>query len=1272
MNKRLNLWICCMVLFSNFVNSQPTSEIINLNWAMKYCPVYVENSNQTKEIPSFDGAIYTFESKIFPIYATVIPVSQYGKYRVSIVNPIWENANTAEIALWETMNLEIPDPITRSRITRKKPEILYQFSPIRKNEFGIWEKLIRFELSAQFESAIAASGRGLTYTEESVLASGDIYKIKVTQDGIYKIDRNLLDDLGISSSAPINQFRIFGNGAGLLPEIAGADRPDDLQPIPTEIHDINGNGIFDNNDYVIFYGQGPNQWQWKNITKYSYEINIYDDANYYFISFDKGASLEIPLVDNNGLIDNYQSTTCDYLWIQEDEKQLFLYGGKEWYSDVYNVGTEKNISINLPNFVSGSEVTAKLSCIARAFSTSSSFTLKESNENIISLSIGTTSGGYESDYALSNTGQANFIPSDASLNFVVKYYNSSGQGQGWLDYLMVTAKQQIKLSTGQLHIRDQSSVGVNNVSSFTIANSNMNTRIWNVTNPYQIEEYIISNGQFKSHTNTFQTFVLFDQSQYLAPEAIGKQANQNLHAVDFPNMVIVTPDLFYDEAERLAELHRAEGLHVQITPIDQIYQEFAGGKKDISAIRNYMKMFYDRAGSDETKMPDYLVLFGDGSYDYKNITVDESVNTNYIPTYQSPNSIDPIESYTSDDYFALLDDSEGFDLDDSQNTLELAVGRFPVSNVEDAKAMVDKVYNYYSDNSKGEWTNNITFIADDEDSNLHFNHAEHHANYLKDNFPLYNIDKIYLDAYPQVSSATGATYPDVVQAINNKIFNGSLIMNYVGHGGERGLAHEGILGVNQLVNWTNIDKLPVFITATCSFSRYDDPNKTSAGELLVTSAQGGAIANMTTVRLVYASSNETMNRDFLHSLFAIGQDDLSRLGIASRNAKNAPGSSATGDNNRKFTLLGDPALKLIHPTYKVATTSIQNAAGEPTDTLKAQAFLTIKGQIVNTQNQPITDFNGEIISTVFDKELENYTKGQDPGSNIAPYKIQKNTLFKGRATVTNGQFQFNFVVPKDIAINIGNGKISYFSYDNDRIAGDADTTIQVGDIQPLAIPDSIGPQIKIYMNDDKFVFGGITNQNPVLVTKVTDQSGINTLGTGIGHDLVAILDEDEQNAIVLNDYYKSNLNNFTEGEIRYPLSDLSPGRHHISVKAWDAINNSGENFTEFVVENDAVMALSHIMNYPNPFTDHTSFWFEHNKPGQELKVRIQIFSISGRLIRTLERYITAVGNRVTDMDWDGTDDFGQKIGRGVYVYRLSVSSNTTEIASKLEKLVILK
>ena len=386
-----------------------------------------------------------------------------------------------------------------------------------------------------------------------------------------------------------------------------------------------------------------------------------------------------------------------------------------------------------------------------------------------------------------------------------------------------------------------------------------------------------------------------------------------------------------------------------------------------------------------------------------------------------------------------------------------------------------------------------------------------------------------------------------------------------------------------------------------------------------------------------------MNRDFLHSLFAIGQDDLSRLGIASRNAKNAPGSSATGANNRKSTLLVDPALKLIHPTYKVATTSIQNAAGEPTDTLKAQAFLTIKGQIVNTQNQPITDFNGEIISTVFDKELENYTKGQDPGSNIAPYKIQKNTLFKGRATVTNGQFQFNFVVPKDIAINIGIGKISYFSYDNDRIAGDADTTIQVGDIQPLAIPDSIGPQIQIYMNDDKFVFGGITNQNPVLVTKVNDHSGSNTLDTGIGHDLVAILDEDEQNAIVLNDYYKSNLNNFTEGEIRYPLSDLSPGRHHISVKAWDAINNSGENFTEFVVENDAVMALSHIMNYPNPFTDHTSFWFEHNKPGQELKVRIQIFSISGRLIRTLERYITAVGNRVTDMDWDGTDDFGQKI-----------------------------
>jgi len=1242
-----------------------------IKWSDQWAAIpSLESGEDDKRVPTFVNAVFTLQTNVFPLWTAVIPVHTAGNYRVAVENAVWEDAEDREARLWEAFAEKLPAPITEIRINRKKPELYYSFCPIRKSPLGRWQKLIRFSLSPILVAAAPVLTRGQDYTDESILSSGNFYKIKTSADGIYKIDHTLLTTLGVSGSVSIQNLRLYANGAGMLPDLAGAARADDLQPIPVELHDIDADGLFGEDDYALFYGQSPHRWLWDSIRSYSYEKNIYENYVYYFLSFDQGPATTLPTDTDTG-IPNYFSDATDFLWIEETESQNFLSGGREWYSDVFNVGTEKSFSLTVPGLIAGSQAKANMAAVSRSFTANSSFSLRYEGQSIINLSLDNITAGYEKPYAKAKSGSTNFFPATSDITLTARYSNTAGEGQGWLDFISLSAKQTIQNAT-QLIIRDENSVAPGRVTEYHITNFSEGTKVWDVTNPYDVRKKDINNDRFRAASDDLKTYVLFDGSFFYAPEPVGPVAPQNLHAVLFPDMIIITPDAFVSEATRLADIHRAEGLEVIITPLPQIYNEFSGGRQDVAAIRNYVKMFYDRAGTDDSRLPRYLLLLGDGSYDYKNLKYAPDENTNLVPTFQSNNSLDPIYSYTSDDYFALLDDNEGDNLDASYNSLDLGVGRMPVASSEEAATMVDKVLHYHSAESRGEWTNSITFIGDDEDNNRHLEHAESHAFYIKENFPLYNVDKIYLDAYEQVSGATGATYPEVVTAINNKIFNGSLVLNYVGHGGERGLAHEGILNVNQIKAWQNLNKLPLFITATCSFSRYDDPSKRSAGEYLMMNPQGGSIANMTTVRLVFADYNKTMNEDFLENLFIPGQTHLPALGDAARMAKNAAGSSATGDNNRKFTLLGDPALHLHYSELGVATLSIKDENDNITDTLKAQSLIKITGEVRNAQGSRATDFSGEIIPVIYDKPLLFHTRGQDSNSLVTDFEIQKSVVFKGRSSVENGYFEFNCKVPKDIAVNIGPGKVSYYAYSTTNSAGGADTTIAVGGISAIGTDDNSGPEIKLFLNDEKFVFGGITNEDPVLIAKLTDESGINTVGTGIGHDLTAVIDEDAQHLLVLNDYYKAALNLYTQGEIRYPISDLKPGRHQIEVKAWDALNNSGTGYTEFIVEDDAVLALGHVLNYPNPFTDHTQFWVEHNKPGQELKVRVQVFSISGKLIRTLERYSYSPGNRISDIEWDGTDEFGQKIGRGVYVYRVSLSSQDLETASKLEKIVILK
>ncbi len=828
-----------------------------------------------------------------------------------------------------------------------------------------------------------------------------------------------------------------------------------------------------------------------------------------------------------------------------------------------------------------------------------------------------------------------------------------------------------------MEFRDQNSVGIGNVSTFNVSSADGSTIVWDVTDPTNVKQVLGNlNGStfsFTTQTEALKEFVGFKSSATFATPSIPENAvvgNQDLHASGQPDLVIVTHPTFKSAANRLALQRREQcGSGIVVVEIEHVFNEFSSGTKDVSAIRDYMKMLYDRAAGDVSKMPRYLLLMGDGSYD-PNSTTD-----NFIPTYQSPNSVSPTQSFTSDDYFGILDDNEGGSIIDAANPdyIDVAIGRIPAKNASEANAYIDKIINYESRNSHGSWRNTITFIGDDEDNNTHFNQALGLAEYVESNYPVYNVDKIFLDAYEQVSTPGGSRYPDVKDAINRRIFSGTLILNYTGHGGINGWAHERIVDVNDVLSWENIDKLPVFVTATCSFSKYDDPAIVSAGEHCLLNPNGGAIALITTVRLVYSGDNATLNSSFLKKLYEFYESERPPIGKVLMETKNSVLSSTSDINSRKFLLLGDPSMSMAYPQENVFTTHVNNIdVTTGTDTLKALSKVSIRGDVKDDDGAKLTNFNGVVYPTIYDKAELISTLKNDPGSNQAQFDLQRNIIYRGKASVTNGEFEFEFVVPKDISYNFGTGKISYYASDNTVDANGFNNDVIIGGTAENYNTDEIGPQISVFMNDEKFAFGGMTDENPILLVKLQDENGINTVGNGIGHDLTAVLDDETNNTLVLNEYYEADLDQYKSGEVRYPLSEMEAGRHRVTVKAWDVYNNSSDAYTEFVVAESAQLALSHVLNYPNPFTTNTSFHFEHNRPGDALYTQVQVFTVSGKLLKTIERNTISEGYRVDDISWDGLDDYGDPIGRGVYVYKVKVKSSLGEAAHKFEKLVILR
>ncbi|MDZ4795328.1 MAG: type IX secretion system sortase PorU [Bacteroidota bacterium] len=1116
------------------------------------------------------------------------------------------------------------------------------------------------------------------YAPHSVMATGNWYKLGVKSAGVYKMDIPFLNSLGLNTSSLSSaSIRLFGNGGQMLAEANAGPWTDDLQENAIQVVD-GGDGVLNGSDHILFYANGPDTWVNDPANfRFSHRKNIFSDQSFYFLNVGGNGKR----IANAPLITSPAATVSSFSarYFHELDTINFLAGSKEWYgeelSGLPGRSLTRNFSVNLPNMVANSSLLLQTSVVARSVGAGSRFDIRINNQLVSQLLVNAVGGGLYDLVAQPGIGSATATATQNNIEISYTYVPGSFNAQGWLNWFEIFTRRRISLNgIDQLLFRDWLSVG-NNAAEFVVNNATAITQVWDITNPINPSRMqgLFSGSEFRFINNctVLNEYAAFNPANFLIPAVIGKIPNQDLHNAVATDFLIVTHPNLLSQAQRLAALHQQQnGLRTLVVTTEQVYNEFGSGSPDPTATRDYVKMYYDKFGASATNKPRYLLLFGDASFDYKDRIAN---NTNLVPAYQNNFALDPLSSYTSDDFFGFLDNTEDINSGLVTNLLDIGIGRIPAKNIEEAKNFVDKVAAYFAPQSLGPWRNNLTFIADDEDNNLHLQDAEIITATAANVGPVFNQQKIYLDAFQQESGAGGSSYPQAIQASNNQIYTGTLIWNFNGHGGSRRLAEETILDQDMVNNWNNPDRLPLFITATCDFAPYDNPNINSIGENILLRPRSGAIGLMTTTRVVFAFSNRIINNNYLQ--FALQPDANGKyktLGDAIREAKNFTYQNS-GDitNNRKFTLLGDPALTLAFPALRVRATKINGIAVATADTLSATEKIVIEGEVTDLSGNLLNNFTGTVYPTVFDKPQTVNTQANDAGSQVAAFQSQTNILFKGKASVTNGRFSFTFKVPKDINYQFGNGKLSLYADDGTKDANGSFTNFIIGGAGNSIGGDNEGPEIKPYLNDELFANGGLVNQNPVLLVKLADSSGINTAGTGIGHDIVATLDNDNRKYFILNDFYEGELNSYQQGVVRFQLPELEAGPHTLKIKAWDVLNNSNETQLEFIVAKDEELELKHVLNYPNPFSTNTNFFFEHNKPGQPLQVQLQIMTITGRTVKSFSRVITTDGNRSAEIQWDGKDDYGDKLGRGVYIYKLRVIAPDKKKKEVIEKLVIL-
>jgi len=1143
------------------------------------------------------------------------------------------------------------------------------------------KRLSGFQLNVEEQPSLAKINNGARTTDvkTSALANGTWYKIGITQTGFYKIDYNFLTALGITPSSvnPAN-IRILGNGGHMLSESNFVPRPSDL--VENAILVNSSGSSFGSADYAIFYGVGPQEWDRDSADqRFTHQNNIYTDTAYYFISFDQGAGLRISQqgAAPSGNVVNVSA----YNYYAAHELDLVNPGGigKSWYGEEFAAqlsNTTQTFSFNLGSSVSsvyctvsfaGSSANASLYCL---------FSAAVNGNNIGTGTLNATPSSLDDVMSVTNVaGQVACNSSTATVS--VNYQPLDPTGLGYLYYIEVNARPSLSMTGDQMNFRDWQSVGSGNVANYQLQSANGNTSVWDVTYPQQP---VIMNGSLSGSTYSFtqdasmlHEFAAMNSTNLYTPVYSGMVANQNLHGLGQSDFIIVTYPDFLAQAQQLAAYHQAhDNMRVAVATTAQVYNEFSSGAQDISAIRDFAKMFYDRAGNDTAQMPKYILLFGGASYDYLNRVPN---NDDYVPVYESAYGLNSDNAYSTDDFFGFLDDNECIDSTDVYNTLDIGVGRLPARTQDDATNLVNKIISYTQPATLGPWRLSALFVAEsNDDAGDHPQDADWMADTVEQvTNNLENIDKAYVDATPIVNTPAGGRCPNINAQIDNDVFKGLFLLNYNGHGNTTCWANERVLTQDDFNAWTNTNTLPFMVSATCDFGQFDQPQFISAGEQMLLRPGGGVICGLITTAAVYATYNVIINGQYLYYQFSRNGAKWNTFGDAFRIGKDItyvntadPGELS---NFYKFVLLGDPALQPDLPQYHVQVDSINDGAtGNRSDTIKALGSYVIYGSVHDNNGNLMTGFNGLSYISFYDKPN---TMSCIDGFNFT-FKLQNSIIYKGIASTTNGLFSVNFIAPKDINYVYGAGKVSTYAQNGVTDAAGSDTTFNVGGYSDNPVISTSAPVVRPYIGDSLFLNGGITGNNTSLFVSLFDSTGINVSGTYVGHDLTAVLDGNAENAYDLDDYYETAPNTYQRGYVTFPLNGLADGPHTITVTAWDVNDNVGSGSVNFIVVDGQVVDIQNLGNYPNPFSNTTNFVFDYNQPNENITVEISIYNTAGAFVKKIQRSFISTGSRNNEITWDGTDNNGAKLPSGVYVYRLNISTETGFQSSAYQKLVIVR
>ena len=1143
------------------------------------------------------------------------------------------------------------------------------------------EKVKYIVLTVCLVISLGLNAQAVDYPEKSVLNSGTWYSVSVSSDGIYKLTYNDFISLGVAAEEiDFDNLSIYGNTGKAISEINAEYTFSDLKE----------NAVYVNKQekYVLFYAQATTQTVYDATNQsFSFQLHPYATETKYFITFDKsiGEKKRIsPVTDIPAQYTQTYNTAKDYVFYKRELYNLAR-SGRYWFGEKFlPVAADVQIPVSLPNITSEVPAEIRIQLLANS-SQPSSYDIKLNNQELGNLQI-TTPYTNETAHAGIFTTKTNI--SSASNNISLHFNSNVTTAEGWLDYILVNYTKTLSFNNNYLKfyslpMEDNQTIRyqIDNVRS-------SNVMVWDVTDATRvtsIENTELNNNilSFNVNTDTLRSIIVLTGSTFPAPTLEDTVLNQNLHGIDTAEFVIITHHKFINQAERLAEIHRQyDNISVAVVELQQVFNEFSSGTKDFLAMREFIRMMYNKSAG---KYPENVLLFGDGTFDNKNIL---QYNNNYIPTYQSDafnNSGD--KNFTSDDVLAAIGMTA---TNSTYDSLFVGIGRFPVNDTNTANIIVDKCLRYISradlsNNENGDWRNAVMLTSDDMDElyEKYFrDNAEHIYYQIDETNPGLNVQKVYEDAYKEYNSSSGSTYPDASNAVNDRMKKGCLLFNYLGHGSPDHLSSERLITITDITSWDNYNKLCLMITSTCEFNRFDLAEKQSAGEYILTSENGAGIGLIAAARKI--SSNDPINKSLFR--FALEKQSNGKtltFGQVMQYSKNLVNSGYYGNrlatSERSITFIGDPALRLSLPMYNVRTLKINESSYNGTsgfdheDTIRALSTVTVQGEIIDEKGNRINDFNGKIQVSLYDKKTIYYMLNN---SNLnltkeqLAFEQQNNILHKGTAEVTNGFFTHTFTVPKDIAYNYGNGKLSYYAqtdstdaagYCTDFILGGIDTNNSDFDISH--------PEISLYLNDTNFVSGGLCDENPKLYAVILDSIPVNTVGTGLGHNIVARLDN-AANTFILNDYYTEDSENKNIGYITYPFTNLSEGEHTLTLKVWNIYNFSAEKTITFTVTSSDSKEYQTI-NYPNPFKNETSIELRYNQPQTINSAYIKIFNQQGAIVSEFDISDKIGDYTVGPIHWNGTTTGGAIVQSGIYFYTIIINTTDGDKIVRGNKMIML-